>query len=103
MQQVTTDTFEAEVLQSATPVLVKFSAPWCGPCKVLQPRLDELATETTGVKFVTVDIDQDGDLAQKYTVMSVPTMLFVKDGKIMDQMVGAQPKEAIASKLNELS
>lgn len=102
MTEYTSANFDQEVLQSAEPVLVDFSAAWCGPCKMLAPVVEELATEMQGVKIGKLDIDQDGDIAQRYSVMSVPTLLFFKDGKVMDQMVGVQSKGAIQAKLEEL-
>jgi thioredoxin 1 len=102
MNQFTGETFEQEVLQSNEPVLVDFSAEWCGPCKMLTPVVEELSSEMQGVKIGKVDIDQDSDIAQRYSVLSVPTLLFFKDGKVMDQMVGVQSKGAIQGKLEEL-
>ena len=93
---ITAANFESEVLQSATPVLVDFFATWCGPCKMLAPTLDQVAAEVAGrAKVVKVDIDASPDLAQRFGVMSVPTLAVFKDGKLVNQVVGVQPKPAI--------
>ena len=102
MTKLTAENFDAEVLQATEPVLVDFSAVWCGPCKMLEPVLEELSNEVEGAKIVKVDVDETPDIAQRYSVMSMPTLLFFKDGKVMDQMVGVQSKGTIQSKLEEL-
>ena len=102
MTKLTADNFDTEVLQSTEPVLVDFSAAWCGPCKMLEPVLEELSAEVQGAKVVKIDVDETPSIAQRYSVMSMPTLLFFKDGKVMDQMVGVQSKGTIQSKLEEL-
>ena len=95
---VTTSEFEESVLNSDVPVLVDFWAEWCGPCKAIGPAIEQLATEYEGrARIVKVDVDKDGDLATKYNVMSIPALLVFKDGKVVDQMVGAAPKQQIAA------
>lgn len=94
--EVTSATFEAEVLKSDTLVLVDFWAPWCGPCKMLGPIIDEVAEEYAGkIKVVKIDIDENGDVANKYGVMSIPTLILFKDGNIANKTIGLQPKPAL--------
>ena len=100
--EFTNDNFDKDVLQASEPVLVDFWAPWCGPCKMLSPVVEELAGEMDGVKIGKVNIDEYPEISGKYGVMSIPTLLFFKDGKVMDQMVGVQSKGTIQSKLEEL-
>ena len=97
---VTTQTFEAEVLKSETPVLVDFWAEWCGPCHAVSPVLDKIAEERSGeLKLVKVNIDEEQELQQRYGVMSIPTMILFKDGEPAAAVVGAQPKGAIERSL----
>jgi thioredoxin 1 len=93
--------FEKNVLQSDVPVLVDFWAEWCGPCKAIGPSIEQLATEYSGrAKVYKVNVDQEGDIAQKYGIMSIPALLVFKGGKVVDQMVGAAPKANIAALLD---
>jgi len=95
--------FENEVLQSDLPVLVDFSAAWCGPCQRLKPIIEELATEYAGrVKVAHVDIDEAQSTASKYDVMSVPTLKFIKGGEIVDQAIGLLSKSDLASRMDKL-
>lgn len=97
---VTADTFEQEVLKSEVPVLVDFWAEWCGPCKMIAPHLEKIAEDYSGrAKVVKVDIDEERALAEKYRVESIPTLMFFKDGKLVDQLIGARPKSEITGKL----
>jgi thioredoxin 1 len=90
---ITDDTFESEVLQSPTPVLVDYWAEWCGPCKMIAPVLDELASEMQGkAKFVKMNVDENPQVAGQYGIMSIPTLIVFKDGKPVNKMVGGQPK-----------
>ncbi len=95
-QIVSSADFKSAVLDAPEPVLVDFFATWCGPCKMLAPVLDEVAGEVAGkAKVVKVDIDASPDLAQRYGVMSVPTLAVFKGGEVASQAVGVQPKQAI--------
>ena len=88
--EVSDSTFEAEVLQSATPVLVDFWAVWCGPCKMISPVIEDLAKRYDGkVKIAKVDIDANQNVAGRYAVTSIPTVLFFKNGQVVDSVVGA--------------
>lgn len=90
---MTTSRFEAEVLNSDVPVLVDFWAEWCGPCKMIGPSVEALANEYAGkAKVVKVDVDEEGELAQTYGIMSIPALLVFKGGKVVDRMTGAAPK-----------
>ena len=100
---VNTQTWQAEVGGSATPVLVDFWAEWCGPCKAIAPVLEELAGELAGkLKIVKVNVDEAPDLAQQFGIRSIPTLLVFKGGTIAGQMVGAMPKAALKAKLESL-
>ena len=94
--EVTNQTFDNEVLESETPVLVDFWAEWCGPCHAVSPVLDRIADEQQGaLKLVKVNIDSENELAQRYGVASIPTMILFKDGEPSAAVIGAQPKGAI--------
>ena len=99
---LTDDTFDAEVLGSDSPVLVDFSATWCGPCKQLAPTIEELAGEYAGrVKFFAVDVEEARKTAERYNISSVPTLLFFKGGEIVHQMIGNRPKAELAKILDD--
>lgn len=99
---VTDTTFEAEVINSDTPVLVDFWAPWCGPCKAIGPVLQEIADERGDqIKIVKVNIDENQQMAMKLNVMSIPTMVIFKDGQPVDKIVGAHPKANIVAKIDQ--
>ena len=96
MISVTKDTFESEVLKSDKPVLVDFNAGWCGPCKAMKPVLEELAAATPGVKFVSVDIDDQDELAEDWDVASIPCLVLFKGGAEAKRSVGLVSRDAIA-------
>jgi len=100
---LTKDNFKAEVLDSKVPVLVDFWATWCGPCKAIGPVLSELAEAYAGkAKIGKVNSEQQADLAGEYGVISIPTLIFFKNGKPVDQIIGAVPKNVISKKLDAL-
>ena len=92
---VNKDNFHNEVLNSDKPVLLDFFASWCGPCRMVGPILDEIAEEREDIKVCKVDIDEQPELASRYRIMSVPTLMVLKDGSIVDQSIGAKPKHQI--------
>ena len=96
---ITKDTFEAEVLKSDKPVLLDFFAVWCGPCKMIAPILDEIAEEREDIKVCKINVDEEPELAAKYQVMSIPTLVVIKDGEIVNQSLGAKPKAQILAML----
>jgi len=97
--ELTEQNFEAEVLKSDLPVLVDFWATWCGPCRMQAPIIDELEQEVANVKFAKLDVDKCINLAQQYRVMSIPTLLVFKEGKVAASAVGLQSKEAVREML----
>lgn len=103
--EITDQDFQAQVIESDTPVLVDFWAPWCGPCRMLAPRLEEIATEYEGkLKVVKLNVDDNPAKAGEFGVLSIPTLILFKGGIAAERMVGALPKDQIISslKLNEL-
>ena len=103
VNSVNQNDFEEKVLKSSKPVLVDFWAEWCGPCKTLLPVLDEVASELgEEAEIFKVNVDENGDLAQKYGIRGIPTMIFFKDGEAAKTLVGVQPKEEIKKSLEEL-
>ncbi len=101
---VTDDSFQEEVLNSAKPVMIDFWAAWCGPCRMVAPVVEELADEYEGrAKVAKLDVDHNPKIAMEYGVRSIPTMLFFKDGEVVDQLIGVVPKATLAEKLDRLA
>ncbi len=96
---ITTQNFEKEVLKSEKPVLIDFWASWCGPCQMLTPVIEQLATEVTDAKITKVNVDEQPALAQEFRVMSIPTLAVIKDGKLVNSSVGVKSKDAILKML----
>ena len=91
--------FQNEVLNSEMPVLLDFWAPWCGPCRMVSPIVDEIAAERGDIKVGKVNVDEEQELAGQFGVMSIPTLVVMKRGKVVNQMVGARPKSQILAML----
>ena len=94
---ITKENFENEVLQSAKPVLVDFFAPWCGPCRMVGPVLEEIAAEREDLVIAKINVDEEPELAQRYGVVSIPTLMVVEEGKVKLTSLGFRPKEEILS------
>ena len=88
-----------ELMKGDKPLLVDFWAPWCGPCRMVAPIVDEIARERPDIRVGKVNVDEEQELAMKYRIFSIPTLLVLKDGKVVNQAVGARPKEAILQML----
>ncbi len=104
LKSVTNDTFEQEVIKSSTPVLVDFWAEWCGPCRALGPVLEEVAAENTGkVQIVKVNVDEAPELANRFGIRGIPTMILFKGGEVKSTLMGNQPKAEIVKQINSLA
>lgn len=92
---ITKENFAQEVLHSEKPVLLDFWASWCGPCRIVSPIVDEIARERGDIKVGKVNVDEQGELAARFGVMSIPTLVVIRDGRVVNQAVGARPKNQI--------
>ena len=99
LDAVTDNNFQAEVLEADKPVLVDFWAPWCGPCRVIAPHLEELGAERDDLKIVKLNVDENPQTAAGYNVMSIPTLLLFKNGAVAHQIVGALPKSRLLQEI----
>ena len=100
LPEITDSNFQAEVVESATPTLVDFWAPWCGPCRMVGPVLEQIDAERDDMRVVKLNVDDNQQTAAKFGVMSIPTMILFKNGQPVQQIVGAQPKPRIESALD---
>ncbi len=101
--KITKDNFNEEVVNSELPVLIDFYADWCGPCKMMSPVVEELAKEYAGkAKVAKINVDQESEIAEKYGVMSIPNFVFIKNGKLVDQQIGATAKAKLVQKLDNM-
>lgn len=92
---ITKENFEAEVIKSDKPVLLDFWASWCGPCRMVSPVVDEIAEENSSIKVGKINVDEQRELASQFGIMSIPTLMVMKGGKVAEKTVGAQSKQAI--------
>jgi len=99
LTEVTDTNFQAEVLESDTPVLVDFWAPWCGPCRIIAPSLEELNDELDNLRVVKLNVDENQQTAAQYDVMSIPTLIVFKNGQPAKKIIGAMPKKRLEAEL----
>jgi thioredoxin 1 len=99
LTDVTDNNFQAEVLESDKPVLVDFWAPWCGPCRVVAPVLEEIASERDDLRIVKLNVDENQQTAATFQVLSIPTMILFKNGQVAKKVIGAYPKKRLESEL----
>ncbi|HNX14949.1 MAG TPA: thioredoxin [Oscillospiraceae bacterium] len=94
---ITKDNFQTEVMESRVPVLLDFWASWCGPCRMVSPVVDEIADETQNIKVGKINVDEQRELAAAFNIMSIPTLVVLKSGKVTNQAIGVRPKQQILS------
>jgi thioredoxin 1 len=99
LTEVTDNNFQAEVLESETPVLVDFWAPWCGPCRIIAPSLEELNDEIENLRVVKLNVDENQQTAAQYDVMSIPTLIVFKNGQPAKKIIGAMPKKRLEQEI----
>ncbi len=99
VNEVTDTNFQAEVLESDKPVLVDFWAPWCGPCRIVAPHLEELAGERDDLRVVKLNVDENPQTSSQFNVMSIPTILLFKNGQVAHQIIGALPKNRLVQEI----
>ena len=97
--RINKDNFQSEVTDSKNAVLLDFYADWCGPCRMVSPIVDEIAEERADIKVGKINVDEEGELAERFGIVSIPSLVVIKDGKIVNQAVGALPKEQILAML----
>lgn len=99
--QITKENYRQEIQEENRPILIDFYADWCGPCQMLKPVIEDLSTSTQHTKVVKINIDQEPELANQFQVMSIPTLIYLKDGRIANSLVGYHPKNQILSMIGE--
>ena len=100
--EVTSSTWEEAVMKQSEPVFVDFWAEWCGPCRIVSPLVEELSNKFSGVKFAKLNVDQNPEIADRYGIRGIPTLIIFKDGQIANQTVGAAPRESLVQQIEDV-